>query len=133
VKIPKIIKLLLVSVLLVALLVVGLFQHYGWTAEQRLYHSMPPAHWQALAYVARASAYTSRSDHDANIANLRLAIKLEPNSRDWQSLLAFELWQVNRTSEAVSLWKKLAEGDDDIAIQAAKWLKKTENAGVPKQ
>jgi hypothetical protein len=150
VHIPKNIKVLLVSVLFIALLVVGLFIHSRSAlqspinpntglpmftpAEIQKVNSMTDAQKQALSHFAHAEDLSiKKKDHDGAISELRLAIKEDPVSRDYPFLLAREFWDAKRTSDAVTIWKKLAEGNDDVAKRSAKRLAKIAEGEPPTQ
>lgn len=104
----------------------------GTPDDQKRINSMTDHQKQALAYAALAANLSSRKDHEAAIANWRMALKEEPNSRQWKEGLALALWRANHTAEAVPIWKALATGNDDIAKMSVKMLKKTTDAEGPK-
>jgi tetratricopeptide (TPR) repeat protein len=94
----------------------------GPISQQTLSLSEPQK--QALAYGAQGSSYLSRHEYDRAIAKYRQALAVDPESRGSQEGLAFALWKTNRLAEAAPIWKKLANGTDAYASNAANWLRK---------
>lgn len=85
---------------------------------------------RACTYAAKAAGL-SLTDHAASIIQWLLAVKTEPEARQWQEGLAFELWKAKRTTEATTMWKKLATGRDDIAARSSRMMKRMAGAAEP--
>ena len=80
-------------------------------------------HDRALAAGAVAGSYLVKNP-ERSIESFKQATQLEPDNREWKSMLAFAYYKAKRKAEAIPIWQELAKGNDDIAAQSKRWLNK---------
>ena len=83
-------------------------------------------HVRAVGVAAQGTALLLKQP-ERSIEYYKQAVQLEYDSREWKSELAFAYFKAKRTPEAVPIWQELAQGKDDYASQAKRFLVK---AGV---